>query len=146
MIESRPFRPEDRDAWEPLWAGYLHFYRVELTAGVTDTAWSRLLDPAEDMYGIAAFDDAGRMIGFAHYLFHRVTWSTADRCYLEDLFVDANARGRGAGRSLIEAVYAAADLRGADQVYWLTEEDNGRARALYDRVAVRTRFVKYRRP
>jgi hypothetical protein len=27
MIEIRPFRPEDREAWEPLWQGYLTFYK-----------------------------------------------------------------------------------------------------------------------
>jgi GNAT superfamily N-acetyltransferase len=61
-------------------------------------------------------------------------------------FVAASARGKGAGRALIEAVYAAADRRGADQVYWLTEETNAEARRLYDRVGVPTSFMKYRRP
>ena len=51
----------------------------------------------------------------------------------------------GAGRGLIEAVYAAADARGADQVYWLTQADNETARRLYDRVARLTPFIKYQR-
>lgn len=146
MIEVRPLRAEDRAAWEPLWAGYLAFYRVELAPGVTDRTWHRLLDPAEDMHGLAAVSPEGGVVGFVHYLFHRVTWSIADRCYLEDLFVADSARGRGAGRALIEAVYAAADGRGADQVYWLTEETNAEARRLYDRVGTWTPFIKYRRP
>ena len=51
----------------------------------------------------------GRLVGIVHYLFHPVTWSIAPRCYLEDLFVSPDARGSGAGRALIEAVYRAAD-------------------------------------
>ncbi|HEU0317849.1 MAG TPA: GNAT family N-acetyltransferase, partial [Solirubrobacteraceae bacterium] len=66
-------------------------------------------------------------------------------CYLEDLFVARAARGGGAGRALIEAVYAAADARGADRVYWHTQEFNAPARSLYDTVGRRTSFIVYTR-
>ncbi len=128
-----------------MWQGYLAFYKVTLDAEVTDTAWRRLLDPDEDMHGLCAISGDGEMIGIVHYLYHRVTWAIADRCYLEDLFVADSARGTGAGRALIEAVYAAADQRGADQVYWLTQDFNETARRLYDRVARLTPFIKYQR-
>lgn len=72
-------------------------------------------------------------------------WSIAERCYLEDLFVDPHSRSAGAGEALIGAVYAAADVAGADQVYWLTEESNLTARRLYDRVGRKTPFIKYQR-
>ena len=87
----------------------------------------------------------GRLVGIVHYLFHPVTWAIADRCYLEDLFVSPEARGSGAGRALIEAVYRAADAAGADQVYWLTAQSNKTAQLLYDRIGQRTPFIKYRR-
>jgi ribosomal protein S18 acetylase RimI-like enzyme len=80
-----------------------------------------------------------------HYLFHPITWSIAERCYLEDLFVSPSARGAGAGRALIEAVYRSADAAGADQVYWLTAASNEAARRLYDRVGRATPFIKYQR-
>jgi GNAT superfamily N-acetyltransferase len=95
------------------------------------------------MHCLVAENDAGEMVGIVHYLCHRVTWVVADRCYLEDLFVAESARGIGAGRALIEAVYAAADARGADQVYWLTQESNEEDRRLYDRVGRLTLFIKY---
>ena len=69
-----------------------------------------------------------------HYIFHRHGWQIEDVCYLQDLYVAPEARGRGAGRPLIEAVYAAADAAGGPNVYWLTEETNATARRLYDRV------------
>jgi GNAT superfamily N-acetyltransferase len=141
----RPLEAADRAAWEPLWSGYLIFYQVELAPGVTATTWRRLLDPAEDMHGLCAVNAAGELVGFVHYLFHRVTWSITDRCYLEDLYVAEQARGIGVGRALIEAVYTAGDARGADQVYWLTQEFNTTARRLYDRVGQWTPFIKYRR-
>lgn len=144
-LRIRPLEEADRPAWEVLWNGYLIFYRVELTAKVTETTWRRLLDHDRDMYGLGALNAAGELVGFVHYLFHPVTWSITDRCYLEDLYVSEQERGTGVGRALIEAVYAAGDARGADQVYWLTQESNAAARRLYDRVGQLTPFVKYRR-
>ena len=97
------------------------------------------------MHCLVAENNVGEMIGIVHYLYHRVTWAVADRCYLEDLFVVEAARGTGAGRALIDAVYAAADARGADQVYWMTQDSNADGRRLYDRVGRVTPFIKYQR-
>lgn len=145
----RPLQASDRAPWTHLWAGYLEFYVQDLAPEVTEATWRRLVDPAADLHGLCALDPGNapeqQMIGFVHYLFHPVTWSVSKRCYLEDLFVAEAARGRGAGRRLIEAVYGAADARGADQVYWFTQASNTTARKLYDRVGHLTPFVKYRR-
>lgn len=143
-VRVRPLEPDDHVEWLPLWRGYLDFYETEVPAAVTDATWKRILDPAGSIRGLCAVVE-DRLVGFAHYLFHPVTWAIADRCYLEDLFVDPAARGHGAGRALIRAVYAAADAAGADQVYWLTAHTNATARRLYDQVGRLTPFVKYRR-
>lgn len=144
-ISIRPIGAGDRAAWDPLWQGYLAFYGIELPAPVTEETWRRLLAPEVDMHGLCAAEETGRVVGIVHYLYHPVTWSIEDRCYLEDLFVVDDARGLGAGRALIEAVYAAADERGAAQVYWLTQDFNEPARLLYDRIATLTSFIKYQR-
>jgi len=141
----RPLNVADREAWGPLWQGYLEFYKTELAPEITDVTWSRLLDPAEGMHSLITENESGEMIGIVHYLYHRVTWAVADRYHLEDRFVAEAARGTGAGRALIEAVYAAADARGADQVYWLTQNFNTDGRRLYDRVGRVTPFIKYQR-
>lgn len=144
-ISIRPLTAGDHAAWLPLWQGYLAFYETSVTDDVTQTTWSRIVDPTGPIRSFGAFDDRGALIGIVHYLFHPVTWAVSERCYLEDLFVSPAARGTGTGRALIEAVYRAADERGADQVYWLTAETNATARQLYDRLAERTPFIKYRR-
>ena len=69
-------------------------------------------------------------------------WS-GEACYLQDLFTDEAARGRGAARALIEGVAAAARERGADRFYWHTQETNTTARVLYDKVARFTGFIRY---
>jgi GNAT superfamily N-acetyltransferase len=143
MIQIRPFNSEDRQAWEPLWQGYLTFYKSTLPAEVTETTWRRLIDPAEPMHGLVAILD-GRIVGIVHYLYHRSTWTTGDYCYLQDLFTSEEARGRGVGRGLIAAVYDRAKADGASRVYWLTHETNTEAQALYDKVASRSGFIQYR--
>ncbi len=144
-LEIRLLQQGDRDEWLPLWRGYLDFYETTVADGVTEATWTRIMDPEGPIHAFGAFDDAKRMMGLVHYLFHPVTWSIAERCFLEDLFVSPAARGTGAGQALIEAVYRAADEAGADQVYWLTATTNATARKLYDRVARATPFMKYQR-
>jgi GNAT superfamily N-acetyltransferase len=143
-LDIRPLRDSDRPAWEPLWAGYLTFYRTSVAPEVTDTTWARLMDPAEPMHALGCFDGTS-LIGIVHYIFHRSTWTIGNYCYLQDLFTAEAARGRGAGRGLIEAVYERAREAGASRVHWLTHETNTTARALYDTLADQPGFIQYRR-
>jgi GNAT superfamily N-acetyltransferase len=141
----RPLVACDRPRWELLWQGYLRFYESDVPADVTNLTWTRILDPEAPILGLCAATPENDLLGIVHFLFHPVTWAAGPRCYLEDLFTSPEARGQGVGRALIEAVYAAADARGADQVYWLTQDFNATARRLYDQVAKVTPFIKYRR-
>ena len=141
--EIRALEPADRAAWDPLWQGYLTFYETVLPATTTDLTWSRFHDPTEPMFALGAFVD-GRLVGIVHYLFHRVTWSATDRCYLEDLFVAETARGHGVARALIAAVVDRARAAGSARVYWHTHETNRTAQALYDKVATLSGFIQYR--
>lgn len=143
-VTVRPAVPSDREQWEPLWKGYQDFYKVNLDAQ-TEGLWQRLManNPNGPICLVAELD--GRIVGFTHYLFHGSCWSEKQRIYLNDLFTDADVRGKGIGRALIEAVYQAADDADAETVYWLTQDFNEAGRALYDKVARVTPFIKYQR-
>lgn len=135
-----PLRPADREQWEVLARGYKTFYATPTTAAEFSIAWERLL--AQDgVHGLGAFVD-GRLVGIAHFLFHTSVWATSN-CYLQDLFTLPTARGQGVARSLIEAVAAEARAHGAARYYWLTQEHNAVARALYDKVARHAGFIRY---
>ncbi|MFL6628102.1 MAG: GNAT family N-acetyltransferase [Burkholderiaceae bacterium] len=146
MATLRPIGPDDRAAWTPLWDGYNAFYgragATALAPEITDVLWQRLFDANEPVYALVA-EDAGRLLGLAHFLFHRSTTRIEPVCYLQDLFTAPDARGRGVARALIEAVYARARDAGAKRVYWQTREDNATARRLYDQVARHHGFVVY---
>ena len=134
----------DRPEWEPLWQGYLAFYKTSVPADVTDTTFARFFDEAEPMHALVAERD-GELVGIVHYIFHRSTWTSGPYCYLQDLFTAEHARGGGVGRRLIEAVYERARGQGASRVYWLTQESNTTARAHYDRLAEKSGFIQYRK-
>jgi GNAT superfamily N-acetyltransferase len=140
----RPIGADERAAWEPIWRGYLEFYKAIQTPEAMDMAWRRIHDAKEPMFALGAYVD-GKLLGIVHYLFHRSFWTIGNYCYLQDLFVAEVARGQGLGRALIEAVYAEARKAGASRVHWLTQEDNATARALYDRLAERSGFIQYRK-
>ncbi len=133
----------DWDDWSALWAGYLDFYRAELHDETSRATFERLCGGDDAMFGLLAVDDAGGAIGLANCVVHPSTWSRRPKCYLEDLFVAPTARGADVGRALLMAVKSAATERGADDVYWHTQQYNGRARSLYDTVGRPTSFVVY---
>jgi ribosomal protein S18 acetylase RimI-like enzyme len=143
-ITIRPVGEDEREAWNPLWAGYLAFYKSALTREISDLTWQRFHDPDEQIFALGGYVD-GELMGIAHYLFHRSTWAPQRYCYLEDLFVAEGARGRGLGRALIEEVYARAQAANASRVYWLTQSNNAQARILYDKLADNLGFIQYRK-
>ena len=140
LPEVKALRPEDGEAWLLLARGYKEFYGTPTTAAEYAAAWSRLL-AHDGVHGLGAFAE-GRLVGIAHYLFHTSVWARTN-CYLQDLFTAPAARGSGVARALIEAVAAQARAQGAARYYWLTQEHNAVARALYDKVAEHAGFIRY---
>lgn len=80
-----------------------------------------------------------------HYLFHTRVWAE-NVCHLQDLFVGPTARGHGVAGALIKAVADISRERGAARLYWLTQEHNATARALYDKAAKHNSFIRYDYP
>jgi GNAT superfamily N-acetyltransferase len=138
----RPVASGDRAQWDRLWRGYNDFYERRVPAATTEATWARFFDVAEPVHAVIAEQD-GRLVGFAHYIFHRSTSLLGPTCYLQDLFTVPDMRGRGVGRALIESVYERARRAGAGRVYWHTHESNATAMRLYDGVAKNTGFVVY---
>lgn len=144
-LQIRPIHEGDFDRWRELWNGYLAFYETTLDAEITNLTWNRILDSSHAFRCfVALYGD--RIIGFAHCFIRPSTWSKNGYCYLEDLFVDPQNRGVGAGRALIDAVISYARSEKAGRVYWTTKENNLTARKLYDSYLPKSEFVQYRLP
>lgn len=143
MITTGALTTDDRPTWENLFAGYNTFYGRTLAPEWVDRAW-REFASGERMHALGARLD-GELVGIVHFFTH-VSTTSADVCYLQDLFTDTKARGRGVGRALIEAVAEWARARGCVRVYWHTQAANTAARRLYDQVALDKGFVQYQIP
>ncbi len=104
----RPIVETDYSQWAPLWEGYNAFYgragATALSPEITSATWARCLDPDEPVHALVA-ETGERLWGLAHYIFHRSTTAMGPNCYLQDLFTVPEARGKGVGAALIDAVY-----------------------------------------
>ena len=142
-VTIRPLQQSDHAEWRRLWTDYLTFYKTKLPEEVYALTWKRLFTDGEfEPKGFIAILD-GKPVGLTHYLYHRSGWSLVNNCYLQDLFTDDSARGKGVGAALIKAVQDEAGKIGVTNVYWMTHETNDVARGLYDKVARRTGFIEY---
>ena len=141
MIAIGRLEAGDRVAWEELFAGYHAFYgRPNWPQENYDEAWSRF-EQDDQIHALGARVD-GCLVGIVHFLVHASTTS-ADVCYLQDLFTAPEARGKGVARALIAEVGHWARERGCARVYWHTHSSNETARRLYDQVAENRGFIQY---
>ena len=144
-LTIRAIEEKDKNQWLKLWAGYLEFYKSTISPEQTELTWKRLISNDMKMFGFVAESEEG-VIGFTHCLFRPSTWTETDYCYLEDLFVDPNIRGKGIGRALMNKVIDLAKEKKSKRVYWTTQEFNKTARVLYDSITPVSEFVQYRLP
>ncbi|MEW9547862.1 GNAT family N-acetyltransferase [Nonomuraea sp. NPDC050783] len=143
MISIGGLVPGDRDAWEDLFRAYIDFYGRHEPDEMYERAWEEFQADVR-LHAFGARLDEGRLVGIAHFLTHGSTSAPdTDICYLQDLFTAPDARGKGVGRALIEAVTGWARERGCSRVYWNTHESNSTARRLYDQVAENRGFIRY---
>lgn len=146
-ILVRPVRESDFPEWAELWLGYNAFYgrkgETALPEKTTLMTWSRFFDAYEPMHALVAEKD-GKLVGLAHFLYHRSTIQIGPTCYLQDVFTNQPARGQGVARRLIEHVYTLAKAAGSARVYWQTQETNLTAMLLYDKIGEKSGYVVYR--
>ena len=142
-LRIRDVEPGDEAAWRRLWAGYVDFYQSQVSEDVTAGTWARLLDPDSGMFCRHA-ELNSQVAGFTVSVLHPGSWTLQPTCYLEDLFVDPDARGHGLGRALIDDLVTLGRDRGWARLYWHTKDSNDAARRLYDRYVEADDFVRYR--
>jgi GNAT superfamily N-acetyltransferase len=141
-LAVRPLDHPDEARWRLLFQGYRDFYRLPADDAVVSRVWGWLMDPGHECKGLVAVAE-DNIVAIAHYRsFYRPSSGTVG-IWLDDLFTSPEARGKGAGRALIERLTKIAGAEGSSVVRWITAEDNHQAQALYDSVATRTHWVTY---
>ncbi|WGF86651.1 GNAT family N-acetyltransferase [Marinivivus vitaminiproducens] len=142
-IRIEPISAADYDAWLPLYRGYAAFYKVPMPEDTSRRLFGWLVDPSHVMEGRLARDEAGKVVGLAHFRAMPRPLAAAEIGFLDDLFVASDVRGGGVGRALLLHLADVARERGWAKIRWITATDNGRARLLYDQVATATAWVTY---
>lgn len=127
----------------PLIADYQRFYRAEPDDDRNREFFRRFLAPSPDGLLLGARDENG-FLGYACLYWHFSSTRAIEAVLMNDLFVVAEARGKGVGRALIEASAAVGRERGAAVLEWSTEPGNATAQRLYDSTgAKRSEWVSY---
>jgi GNAT superfamily N-acetyltransferase len=143
-IEIVPIASGEFERVLPLIADYQRFYEVEEIDEERNRAFfRRFLAPSDDGLLLGARQD-GEIVGFACLYWHLSSLSAAETVLMNDLYVSEWARGRGAGRALIEASADVARERGASCLEWATAPSNVVAQRLYDSTgAKRSEWIQY---
>lgn len=138
----RPLAPADETRWRVLFREYREFYKLPESEDIVSRAWGWFMDPRHECKALVAEAD-GEILGFAHHRRFSSPYTGTTGLFLDDLFTDPAARGRGVGRALIGRLTEMATAEGRAVVQWVTAEDNHQAQALYNTLATRTSWVTY---
>jgi RimJ/RimL family protein N-acetyltransferase len=138
----RPATPADFEAWRRLFAAYAEFYGTEQAPEDVARVWGWIQDDGDDVECLLLEADAA-VVGLAHVRAFRRPLASSVGGFLDDLYIDAAARGAGGVDALLAAVRRLGAERGWTVIRWITAADNHRARRAYDRVATRTSWVTY---
>ena len=133
----------DRDRWAQLYEWYCQFYKTPFTAEIGDEVWGWIETAGNGFEGRMIVDVNGETIGLCHFREYPLPLLGKMGGFIDDIFVDPQARGSGAAAASIEYVKAFGSAHGWATINWLTGDDNYRARGVYDRYATRTLWVTY---
>jgi len=123
---------DELDAVAKLIAGFRdHWHKSEPAVASIRASAARILAGGDGEYLLAAAGD-GAPSGVAQLRFRFSVWTSAEDCWLEDLFVEGDARGAGLGRALVEASFDRARERGCKRIELDVNADNEAAIALYE--------------
>jgi GNAT superfamily N-acetyltransferase len=90
-----------------------------------------IIEDRNSEYVLAAVDDDSPPSGVVQLRFRQGIWRAGGDCLVEDVFVDASARGHGVGRALLEKATERALERGCRRMELDVNEENAAAIALY---------------
>ena len=91
-------------------------------------------------------EENGRSIGYAIYFFNYSTWLAAKGLYLEDLYVDPEFRGKGAGIKLMKHLAKEAIAQGCRRFEWSVLDWNTPSIEFYEAIGAKSlnKWLGYR--
>jgi len=129
----RPAVPADVPTLVALVRELAHYERAPGAAVLDEASLAgALFGPAPAVFAHVAADDGGsEVVGFAVWFVNFSTWLGRHGIYLEDLFIQPAARGRGHGRALLAELARIAVERGYGRLEWWVLDWNAPAIGFY---------------
>jgi ribosomal protein S18 acetylase RimI-like enzyme len=109
-----------------------HMGRDRPTEAQLRSTVDELIQDPQTEFLLGAPGDEPPAAGVCQLRYRLAVWTGAPDCWLEDLFVERDARRAGLGRALIEAAFERARARGCVRIDLDVDEDNENALALYE--------------
>lgn len=135
-LKIQPINSTDYEGWLPLWNGN---NGMAIDPRITMQTWERLIDPQMPVHGLIAHD-GDNACALVHYILHPVTGHLNNACYMQDLYVLPSYRRRGIARLLVETLAERGRIMKWARLYWLAEQNNKEAQALYRNLGVKLDF------
>ena len=130
------------EGWLSLYKLYAEFYNTSLSNSGTKTTWEWLIDTNHPCTGIVVLED-NLLVGLAHFREMPSPLRGTNIGFLDDLFVLPEKRGGKVVTLLIEELKKEAIEKNWGIIRWLTQDNNYRARNLYDKISQKTDWNTY---
>ncbi len=138
MRPIRPAAPADVPEIVRLCGEHARYERAEHEGlGLGERLAEALFGPNPRLVAWVVDREGGGLSGYATTAVGFSTWSGRSYLYLDCLYLDDDARGRGHGRALMQAVMHAARGGGHREVQWQTPSWNAGAIGFYERLGAR---------
>ena len=98
---------------------------------------------AKALFGVPVFaysilaKQAERSVGFAFYHYHFSSFKALPSLWLDDLYVDANARRLGVGLALMSALATAASEQNCTHIGWIAAANNSSGIPFYNKLGAK---------
>ena len=109
---------------------------------ILQSVWNWLHNKSHELSALV-YEVDGIIVGFAHYRRMPRPLRGSDIGFLDDLFVEPKYRGQKIGEKMLNELKKISKSKGWNLIRWITLDDNLRAKALYDRVAEKTKWDLY---
>jgi GNAT superfamily N-acetyltransferase len=136
-VSVRPARAGDeREILRMIRALALYEHEPDAVKATEESLRVMLFGPEPKVFAHLAELD-GKAVGLAVWFLNFSTWTGRHGIYLEDLFVDPEARRAGVARALFKALAAEAQARDCARIDWAVLDWNEPAKDFYRRIGAR---------
>lgn len=145
MFEISKFKESDAEQWVELWASFEKGHKTRDQAiEVCKKNWPRILND-EKCYAFALREKESNLaVGFITFAVYWCAFTDQDECYISALSVLPQWRKNGGAKRLINKVIEFSRENNFKRVTWLTNSNHPDAIALYDKIADKEEWYRYK--